>query len=334
MKKKVTTSGVRGYKIFFHNDMNMSLIKINKTEVKQSENMKGFFEKHSFLMKICVMSLAVILFCGVFAVMGWGSLLHKVGSSIIYPFQWTFGKIGDACTGFVHYFSDVDELQDELDALKAENESLRAELADAQILMDEHTWLYAYLSMKYEHEDYAMCSAAVIATDTTLDSGGYMTGMTLNKGSAHGIERGMPVVGVQGLIGMVTEVSLNHCFVQTVLNTSSSVGALVTSTGDTGLLEGDFSCLYDGQATLRYLPEDAGVAVGDMVVTSGEGSVYPYGIPIGRVSSLSVNAYSRTLEASVTPLCDFSNIKNVVILTSYTRYAEGAYVPEYEEESP
>ena len=290
--------------------------------------MRQFFSSHKFLFKICVVALAIALFCGVFAVMGWGPLLHRVGGTVIYPFQWVFSKIGDGVTGFVQYFQDVDRLQEQVEALEKENESLKAELNDAEIILGEQAWLYQYLSMKNEHEDYMMCAASVIASGGQEGSGDYITVMTLNKGSAHGIKKGMPVVTVSGLVGMVTEVGLNQCYVQTILNTSSSVGAMSSATLDQGLLEGDFACLYEGCATLRYLPENATVAVGDLVITSGQGTVYPYGIPIGRVSEISTNPYSRTKEARIQPLCDLSDLHEVVILTSYVRYTEGDHIPE------
>ena len=291
--------------------------------------MRRFFVRHKFLMKLCAVALLLAIFCGVFLIMGWGSLLHRVGNTVIYPFQWVFSKVGDGIGGFVMHFEDVDRLQEKIDALELENESLRAELSDAEILYDEQAWLYRYLSMKEEHMDYQMCAARVISASGE-GSGGFETLLTLNKGSAQGIQKGMPVVSTSGLVGMVVEVGINQCYVQTILKPTSSVGALSPESSDKGLLEGDFAYLYQGQAVLKYLPEDAEIKEGDTVITSGNGSVYPYGIPIGKVAEVSVNPHSRTKEAIVTPFHDFSDTKEVMILTSYIRYTEGDHTPESE----
>lgn len=291
--------------------------------------MRRFFVRHKFLMKLCAVTLLLAIFCGVFLIMGWGSLLHRVGNTVIYPFQWVFSKVGDGIGGFVMHFEDVDRLQEKIDALELENESLRAELSDAEILYDEQAWLYRYLSMKEEHIDYQMCAARVISASGE-GSGGFETLLTLNKGSAQGIQKGMPVVSTSGLVGMVVEVGINQCYVQTILKPTSSVGALSPESSDKGLLEGDFAYLYQGQAVLKYLPEDAEIKEGDAVITSGNGSVYPYGIPIGKVAEVSVNPHSRTKEAIVTPFHDFSDTKEVMILTSYIRYTEGDHTPESE----
>lgn len=291
--------------------------------------MRRFFVRHKFLMKLCAVALLLAIFCGVFLIMGWGSLLHRVGNTVIYPFQWVFSKVGDGIGGFVMHFEDVDRLQEKINALELENESLRAELSDAEILYDEQAWLYRYLSMKEEHMDYQMCAARVISASGE-GSGGFETLLTLNKGSAQGIQKGMPVVSTSGLVGMVVEVGINQCYVQTILKPTSSVGALSPESSDKGLLEGDFAYLYQGQAVLKYLPEDAEIKEGDTVMTSGNGSVYPYGIPIGKVAEVSVNPHSRTKEAIVTPFHDFSDTKEVMILTSYIRYTEGDHTPESE----
>lgn len=291
--------------------------------------MRRFFVRHKFLMKLCAVALLLAIFCGVFLIMGWGSLLHRVGNTVIYPFQWVFSKVGDGIGGFVMHFEDVDRLQEKIDALELENESLRAELSDAEILYDEQAWLYRYLSMKEEHIDYQMCAARVISASGE-GSGGFETLLTLNKGSAQGIQKGMPVVSTSGLVGMVVEVGINQCYIQTILKPTSSVGALSPESSDKGLLEGDFAYLYQGQAVLKYLPEDAEIKEGDTVMTSGNGSVYPYGIPIGKVAEVSVNPHSRTKEAIVTPFHDFSDTKEVMILTSYIRYTEGDHTPESE----
>ncbi len=274
--------------------------------------------KHKFFIICVTIALAVALFTGVFAVMGWESLLGTVGATILYPFRRITGYVGDAVTGFGQYFTDVDELQSEVDDLRAENESLKAALTDAAILADESAWLYRYLSMKEEHGDYAMCAAAVVSSASASGAGGdYATELTLNKGSSSGVSTGMPVVTTAGLVGVVVEVSVNHCRVSTILDPSVSVGAVTTRMSENGLSEGDYSLVHDGKAVLRYLPEAANVLAEDIVVTSGKGSVYPYGIPIGRVESVSSNAFSRTTEAVINPFADFSDLSRVIILTDY-----------------
>jgi rod shape-determining protein MreC len=287
--------------------------------------------KQKFFLACLSLALAVALFTGVFAVMGWGSLLREVGAAIVYPFQWAADRTADAVEGFGSYFEDIHRLREKVEALEAENRALRQQLVDAEIMANENAWLYRYLSMKEENGDYALCAAAVIASTSPVgDGGAYVTEITLNRGTASGVEAGMPVVTVEGLVGVVVDVSLNHCRVSTILDTSVSVGAVTTRASESGLCEGDYTLVHDGQARLRYLPEEADVAAEDIVVTSGLGSVYPYGIPIGRVVSVAFNGFSRTTEAVVAPFTDFADLTRVVILTDYVHHADEAGTDETE----
>ena len=280
--------------------------------------------KNRFFIACLSVALAIALFTGVFAVMGWGSLLQRMGSEMLYPFQWVGAKVGSGISGFFSYFEDMKDLRQELESLKEENESLKGQLIDAEILADENSWLYRYLSMKEEHEDYSLCAASVISSSSSSGEGGnYALSLTLNRGTSSGVQTGMPVVTSSGLVGVVVETGIHHCLVSTLLDTSVSVGAVTTRTTQNGLCEGDYENLHNGCATLRGLPEESDVAVGDIVITSGRGSVYPYGIPIGRVVSIRSNAYSRTTEATVEPFTDFESLTQVVILTEYIHYVDG-----------
>lgn len=271
------------------------------------------FEKHKFLIACVGIAVAVALFTGVFAVMGWSSLLSEAGASILYPFQWVTAKVGEAATGFGRYFSDMDKLRAENESLRAEVDALRGELIDSEILADESAWLYQYLSMKEEHADYALCAAIVVASE----GGTYVTEITLNKGTSSGIEAGMPVVTRLGLVGVVVEVGGHFCRVSTILDPLVSVGAVTARASEKGMCEGDYARLHEGRTVLRYLPGEADVLADDLVLTGGQGSVYPYGIPVGRVESVAANAFSRTTEAVVLPFVDFSNLTQVMILTDY-----------------
>lgn len=278
--------------------------------------------------RICVcIALCLFLFSGVFAAMGWGSFLRQVAGTLLYPFTWLADKTAGAVGGFTSYFRDIDDLQAENDSLRDENESLRAALLDAEIVENEDSWLYRYLSMKKEREDWSLLSAYVTATEWAGGRNGqsYAVLLTLNKGSSSGIREGMPVVNQAGLIGIVSEVGVGYSRVRTVLNTDFAAGAIDVRSGETGILEGSFSRLPDGQVVLSAMAAEADAAEGDIVLTSGKGGIYPYGIPIGRISSVSADAYSRTTEAAVTPFTDFTDLHQVVVLTEYVHYTDDSW---------
>ena len=91
------------------------------------------------------------------------------------------------------------------------------------------------------------------ATVTGGASGNVMTLFTLDKGSAHGVSRNMPVLTEDGIVGFVSEVGLNWCKVTTVIETASSVGACVLRSGDAGIVSGDFSLRKNGYCKFSYV---------------------------------------------------------------------------------
>lgn len=282
------------------------------------------------LVCLCV-AVALSLFSSVFLLMGWGDLLRDVGATLLYPFQWITSGLQNAIQGFAQYTQDLKDLQAEVRRLTEENQQLQASLQEAELLREEYSWLYAYLSMKEEHASYSFCAAGVVARDM---SGAYALELTLNKGSAHGVKEGMPVVTRDGLVGVVSQVNWAFCKVRTILNTTSSAGVAVTRSGEIGVCEGDFEALKNGCAVARYLPAEADVQVGDSLLTSGRGSVYPYGIPVGRVVSISHNGFSRTTEMVIQPFARLDDLDQVMILTAYERYAEGNQPEETVQKEP
>lgn len=151
----------------------------------------------------------------------------------------------------------------------------------------------------------------------SYSSGSYMTSFTLNRGSLHGIEKNMPVVVKEGVVGYVCDVGLNWCMVSTVIETASSVGAYIPRSGATGIVSGDASLRRDGVCKLSYLEQNADVQVGDKVLSSGSGSVYPADLVIGEVIAVEIEEYSRTLVATVKPSVDFGRLQYMMIITGY-----------------
>ena len=91
-------------------------------------------------------------------------------------------------------------------------------------------------------------------------------------------------------------------------------------------MEGDYTLAREGLCRLRYLEEGADVKVGDRILTSGYGSVYPRGLTVGYVERIEENEYSRSLVAYVRPAAfaedDADRISQVMIITDYETYTE------------
>ncbi len=274
--------------------------------------------KNKFFIVLFAAATVLIIFTTVFSAMGLQNQLKNFFNTLATPVRWCVSEIKEAFEGFGEYFSDMDSLIEENGKLKEEIQSLEDRLNEAIIAEEENERLKEYLEVKRIYNDYKFTDALVIGHEAE----NYMTIITLNRGTGDGIEIGMPVITSSGVVGSVCEVGYSWCKVRTVIEASASVGAYVSRSGEVGIIQGDISYKESGLCRLEYLDEDADVEVGDLIYTSGTGSVYPRGLPIGEVVSVGVNEYTRTKYAEVRVFSELDNLKYVMIVTEFEIYSE------------
>ena len=274
--------------------------------------MKKFF-KNKFFYIVTVVALIAAIVPTVFYSMGLTFVFRDAVGTLLTPMQKAFNYGAEAIDGFAAYFYKFDELVEENVALKERVAELEAQIYDARDLEEAYTWLTDFLDLKEQHTDFQMMRASV----TGRESGNYASVLTLDVGYGAGIERNMPVITSIGIVGRVTEVGYNWCKVTTIVEAQSAVGAFIERTDDVGIVEGKFELAADGLCEMNYLTADASVEVGDRVLSSGYGSVYPRGLVIGYVEEVGVNPYTRGPEIKVRCAVEFSALTDVMILTEY-----------------
>lgn len=278
--------------------------------------MPKFFKSRFFIISLlCAIVLVVVP--SVLSFMGLHGYVRDALGTIAAPFRYVITKTADAVDGFISYFREFDELSAENRILKDKIAELSGKIDEADMLREENEWLYKYLGLRREHIDYDFEKATVISRE----SGNYMTIFTLNRGSMHDIETGMPVITDDGIVGYVSEVGSNWCKAVTILETASSVGAYVERSGELGLVEGVYELRDSGVCRMSYLPSDADIKVGDRILSSGIGSFYPRGLLIGKVTELTPDEYGRNLIATVEPSADLVNLKTVMIIRGFEAYS-------------
>ncbi|RDD63610.1 rod shape-determining protein MreC [Ferruginivarius sediminum] len=187
----------------------------------------------------------------------------------------------DAASRPVATVADVLREGRELAVLRAQNAALRKENARlkhwqlvARRLEAENAALAQLLDMAPEPQtDYV--TGRVIA-----DSGGaFVRSVLINAGTNHGIAKGQAALTGEGLAGRVAEVGRTSGRVLLITDINSRIPVVIESTRQRGILAGDNS----DRPKLVYLPEEAEVAVGQRIVTSGHGGVFPPGLPVGEI---------------------------------------------------
>lgn len=280
----------------------------------------SFVKSRFFLIALCV-AVVLTVVPTVLSAMGLRDLVKEAVQTVSLPFQWCISKVCDGFRGFSAYFTEYDRLEAENEALREQLRDYEEALAENEVLREENYWLRGYLSLKNEHIDYTFLDATIVGRE----AGSYATVITLNRGTVHGVEEGMPVITENGVFGYVKEVSYMSCKVVSIVETATAVGAFVERSGVTGLVEGDYSLREDGLVIMRDLPQHADIVEGDLVHTGGTGSVYPRGLLVGTVVSLTPDPYSRTLTAVIKPAEDLlavDELSHLMIVTGYEIYSE------------
>ena len=273
------------------------------------------FFKSKFFIICLVVAILLALVPTLIAAFGGIDLLHSVLGTVAKPFTMCGSGIANAFNGFIDVFVQYDELEAENESLRAEIEELRQKEYNEEILREQNEWLKDYINLHEANPTMKLTDAAVISRE----AGNYSTVLTLNRGSAHGVKRNMPVLTDDGLIGYVREVGLDWCRVSTIIEPSSSIGVYTDRDGQLGVLSGDAELKPRGLCRMSYIENGGNLGIGDRIYTAGgKDSLYPTGLFIGSVSSVDIDAITGEMVAEIQPAVDFGDlesIRSVMIIT-------------------
>jgi rod shape-determining protein MreC len=201
----------------------------------------------------------------------------------------------------------------------SENAQLREQ--NARLL----EWQSAALALAAENSTFRKMlnfvperGASLAAARVIGDSGGvFVRSVLINGGMVDGIQKGDAVVNGDGLIGRVAESGRRSGRVLLLSDLNSRIPVVGEKTRVRAILAGDNSPL----PRLDFLPPNARLAVGDRIVTSGHGGVFPAGLPVGRISSIGDGG------VRVEPFADFYRLEYVRIITEFPGEVAGRIVP-------
>ena len=275
--------------------------------------MKEFFESVKFKVLVCVCAILAGFILYAFTNKGSSNFIETGLDFIVTPIRSASSYISDSVGNFFEKYVLINRVYEENEQLKEENANLKQQIADIYSYKLENEQLKDYLQIKELNSEFEIEAASVIGNDP-LDSFGTFT---INKGSLYGIETGDVVITKDGLVGIVSQVNAISARVSTILDPSIQVGAIVSETGDVGIIKNTSSHATNERTLLTMLSRDTQTALDNLVVTSGMGGVFPKGIIIGSVESTSLDANGLSINAVIKPSVDIRNIKNVIVIKSF-----------------
>lgn len=226
------------------------------------------------------------------------------------------------CSNIADWFNDKQNYYRDTTALQQENEDLRRRVAEmeeavrqAESDSEENKFLRSLLELREQRRDLTDFETARITEHTVTN---WTSSLTLDKGTAQGVEKGDCVIdGTGALVGIVSQTGMNWSTVLTLADTDTSLGAQVFRTKDLGLAQGDFALMERGLLRLDYLPADCQLLSGDLVVTSGLGGYYPAGMVIGRVQEVLPDDSGAASYALIAPQTDPDTLTEVAVIKSF-----------------
>ncbi|MBI9087466.1 MAG: rod shape-determining protein MreC [Desulfobacterales bacterium] len=154
--------------------------------------------------------------------------------------------------------------------------------------------------------DRKVIAAEVIGKDPSP----WFKTVIIDKGSRDGLNKGLPVVIPEGVVGQITEVAAGYAKVLLIIDQNNAVDALVQRTRARGIVTGETT----GRCRFKYVLRKHDVQVGDVLISSGLDGVFPKGLRVGAVTSVIRRNSGIFQEVSVMPFVNFEQLEEVLIV--------------------
>lgn len=233
--------------------------------------------------------------------------LEEVSSYIMYPIVETGKIVSDNVHSFFDIFDSTEKLQLQLEKTRKENEELLSE----NILLKSSIAYLEPLSEMIEYkarynQNYSHGIVAQITMKQFSDQEHYCI---IDKGSCEGIRKDMVAVYKNCLIGRVLQVYPIYSKVQLITDKSCKVSAYCCKSGTVGIYQG---LNQIDKATLNYVSHLDTVYEDDLVMSSGEGTIFPQGFALGKISSFSKDNVQYKIV--VKPIIDLNSLNSCYII--------------------
>ena len=223
------------------------------------------------------------------------------------PIQTVLAKGHRVTLGVWTTYVEWKNVRNENARLREENRRLRVSALKVDEIASENQRLRGLLDLQ-ERLPLTTVSGEIIAREW----GGWVRSLTVNRGRGDRVARLTAVITPDGLLGRVVDVRPGASIVQVLTDPASTVGAHVMRTRTPGIVEGESR----GTMRFKYMARDGGgIEVGDLVVTSGQGGVFPRGVPMGKVTAVDNRGSALFHYATIEPLVDYSRVDEVLLVT-------------------
>jgi len=248
---------------------------------------------------------------------GFFHTLQRGAQEAVAPIETGASRALKPVRDFFGWAGDTIDAKDQNADLKKEVQQLRGQLAQSETALRDADQLKALSSLRQENyfpQSTAPVTARVIARSSTV----WYSTLKIDKGSDDGLRLNQPVIAAGGLIGKLISVTGGTSEVRLITDGQSGVSAQVFPEGVSGVVRPEVGNPDD--LLLEHVESGRRVTENTLVVTSGftssrTESLFPRGIPIGRVTKVDLDELETYQRVHVKPFADLRRIDLVQVLT-------------------
>lgn len=241
--------------------------------------------------------------------------------TVFAPFQRAASWVGGKYREITSDVWDVFTVHEQNKMLRNEVRELREQNRKAAEYEAENNRLRAMLDYRNSAGQFDLAVCSVIGREAAT----WTSVITVNRGSSDGIRKNMPVVTQHGLVGHITEVGPISSRVKLVTDPRAAVAVLDQRSRIAGIVQGDIADIY--RVRMVNIPRNADVAVGDKIITSGFGGIYPKGLVVGTISEVKNDAGGLLKYAVLDSAVDLQQLEDVAIITTSRESVPGTPPP-------
>lgn len=273
-------------------------------------------DKKPFIFTVVGLSLLILISSQTEALSKTGS---NLASSVLRPIEKVTYSISSAIIEQTERTIGSKETREQVLKLEADNRSLVLENARLLATINREDFLKQEAEATNGSENKYI-KAKLINTDVNSMT----THFSIDKGEVDGIEKNdiiLQAVGDSkfntGLVGKVTEVYKTTARVETINSNENDVSFVNANSGDYGVID-----LFNKNTIQGYMIDlESKINEKDILLTSGLGGIYPYGIYIGRVSTVTMSEDSLRKNITIKSPVDFSHLYRVLVLKHDSTYS-------------
>lgn len=230
--------------------------------------------------------------------------------TLLAPFQRAAAWAGAQVQGVVANVQDILTVHQQNQLLRSEVEQLRVQNVQANEYAAENIRLRELLGYTQSARQFDLVMARVIGREPTT----WTRMIVIDRGTQHGVQKNMAVITARGLVGTVTDAGPISSKVQLILDPRAAAGALVQRSRVAGVVKGTPDDAMHPR--MVNVPKSQDMAVGDIIVTSGFGGIYPKGIMVGTVSAVKNDSGGLLHYAVIEPATDFQRLEDVAVIVA------------------